>query len=116
MGMDLIGPNRWFYWNISSWQTILDVGIRHGWVPMGTGARHHTLKHDWQGSYFGNGGQIVYAKDSRNLADALEAFLAKKPSKKILKEGTDDWIFSREGRKAIREFIAFCRKGNFRIY
>jgi hypothetical protein len=107
MGMDLIGPRRNFAWNVWAWSTVLRLAQRHGWEPMGTGPHRK-----W--GYDSNDGQLVYAKDAKMLADALEAFLnAPRPRRVPKKEA---WFWSPVGKGELRKFVAFCRKGSFRIH
>ncbi len=117
MGMDLIGPHRWFQWNITGWSTVLDIAMRHGWIPMGTGPCRGVRRkeRDLEG-YYSNDGHIVYARDARKLADALETFLAQTRSRHAVRRKNEAWFWSKPGRKVIRNFAVFCRKGSFRIY
>jgi hypothetical protein len=64
--------------------------------------------------YTGNDGHLVWAKDARNLAAALQVFLGTKRPKRVRKSET--WFWSAAGKKAIRRFVRFCRKGSFRIH
>jgi hypothetical protein len=77
MGMDLYRGKDYFRWNAIPWCGILEVAMNYGWEPMGTGAPRGRLKKDWDGScnYWGNEGQLFYARDAKNLATALELFL-----------------------------------------
>jgi hypothetical protein len=117
MGVDLIGPRRSFYWNISAWSTILNIAERHGWVPEGTGPCEGSRRRrrDVEG-YFSNDGHIVYARDAKKLADALEAFLAQASARRAARRKAEAWFWTKPGRKALRDFATFCRRGSFRIY
>jgi hypothetical protein len=86
----------------------------------------------WSGDYVSNGGQIVTADDASRLADALERALDDIPdfyaawNKATEGEDGGPWIpvgenlspleaLSGENKPALREFIAFCRQGEFEI-
>ncbi len=138
MGMDLSGAGGYFFWNAGAWGELLELGKEYGWVPMGTGPRNRWFSADQPSdNYYGNDAQLVYARDARNLADALSRALKglknppirskrSKPGSRrqsIKKSGANayradmrDWFSSEEGRKCIRKFIRYCRIGNFRIY
>ena len=124
MGMDLHASRRSFCWNNRCWRELLKVGWKHGWEPSGTGPCKGSLKKDWDGTglYFSNDGQLFYARDAKNLANALESFLDAsrqiKPSKtkRVDADECPSYFFSANGRKEIKLFIVFCRKGSFRIY
>jgi hypothetical protein len=98
------------------------------------------LKADWcDGSYDGNEGQRVYARDGRALADALEraldAITEHQPKKRKRAAQSTDYLeaamlggrrpkrgkvvkkpFTASEIAAIRKFVEFCREGSFRIY
>lgn len=140
MGMDLSGAGGYFRWTNSGWGDILELGEAFGWLPMGPGPPRGVLKAEWPGgSYFGNDGQRFYARDARALADALERALeavsaGRSPVRTRRARATDyleaelsDRPRPKRGRVAVRklgpeeiaavkEFIAFCRAGSFRIY
>jgi hypothetical protein len=77
MGMDLYRGKDYFRWNAIGWVALLETGVNYGWEPTGTGPPKGYLKKDWHGSrnYYGNEGQLFYARDAKNLATALETFL-----------------------------------------
>src|SRR5262249_16320047 len=77
MGMDLCGGTDYFRWNAIGWVALLETAMTYGWQPTGTGPPRGCLKKDWDGSgaYYGNEGQLFYARDAKNLAAALEIFL-----------------------------------------
>jgi len=121
--MDLYASRRSFSWNNRCWRAILQLGQKHGWNPTGTGPCKGWLKKDWNGTglYFSNDGQLFYARDAKELAKALESFLeASGPIKLSRIKHTDGeclpYFLTAKGRKEIKNFIAFCRKGSFRIY
>jgi hypothetical protein len=101
VGVDLSGNGEYFRWTNTGWQAVIDLALSAGWEPTGTGPPRNTLKADWDGFYFGNHGQRVYARDAKNLADALERALMKTPVSE---------------RKELKDFIRFCRLGSFRLY
>ena len=140
--MDLYAGRRIFSWTAIGWSVVLRLAFEHGWEPTGTGSPKGTLQMDWCGSYSANDGQLFYARDAKRLAAALErAFdsttTPQRQNKKkmptfyepALKRlvaalgGSSDattaqtvaWLSSTDGRKKINDFIAFCRKGSFRI-
>ncbi len=103
MGMDLSNQHgQSFRFTIFSWENMLNLAIAHGWEPEGTQPWEPEDEDDcsWSGgdgsdgSYASNGGQVVTATDSRNLAGALENAQPKK----------------------FEEFVHFCRQGEFRIF
>jgi hypothetical protein len=114
---DLIGPRRFFHWNVWAWCTVLSLAERHGWVPEGTGPRRRSRakKRDVNG-YFSNDGHLVYARDAKKLAAAIDAFLAAAEAGRARCRVDEAWFWTRPGRKALRDFAAFCRKGSFRIF
>ncbi len=77
MGMDLYRGKDYFRCNTLAWHALLEAAMTYGWEPMGTGPCRGYLKKDWDGScaYWGNDGQLFYARDAKNLATALEIFL-----------------------------------------
>lgn len=95
---------------------------------------------DWDGTYFGNSFQWVTAEDAANIAQALERALEDIPDEDTVSElaarlsfelegagvrsidkelekriSVLDWFSGEEGKQFLREFIAFCRVGGFRI-
>jgi hypothetical protein len=115
--MDLAGPRRYFHWSANGWRILLTIAIHLGWEPLGTGyPRGQGRSRQRHANYFGNDGQLVYARDARNLADVLELFLKLQRRGKLPVEKRGEWFWSREGKIAVRKFIAFCRRGSFRIY
>lgn len=141
MGMDLSGAGGYFRWDVTSWGDVLELGMAFGWKPTGTGPpRGMTKAECGVGSYYGNDGQLFYARDARALADALERAVEALASKKANQPRTrkaqpaDHLLAAITGKKRpkngrvavhrfdpedlvyIREFIDYCRAGSFRIY
>jgi hypothetical protein len=118
MGMDLSGPGGYFRWTSLGWSEILDLGEEFGWEPSGTGPPRGCKKAEWHsGLYHSNDGQLFYARDAERLADALERALAAIPERQPPKKGKlKVRYFTPEEAANIREFIAFCRAGSFRLY
>lgn len=117
--MDLDGAGGYFRWTATTWDDVLELASKHGWKPMGTGPPKGTHKADWPGFYFGNDGQLIYAKDAQKLASFLEKALIEMHKSKLPEniEGTSKgWLYGSEGRRELRKFIRYCRKGSFRIF
>ena len=70
--MDLDGAGGYFRWTVSGWREVRERAQAAGWEPTGTGPPRGMLKADWRGPYHSNDGRRVYARDARQLADALE--------------------------------------------
>jgi hypothetical protein len=136
MAMDLFSEiEGWFRFDVSEWKRLLELARGHGWEPMGTESPDlepdFSPRKDWDGSYFSNDYQTVTAEDARNLADALERAIADLPnrhakdaeekSSKGAPEATgvsaspNQWLSDQAERKRIREFIRYCRAGEFVI-
>jgi hypothetical protein len=77
MGMDLCRGRDYFRWDAMGWVALLETAMDYLWEPIGTGPPRGCLKKDWDGirNYYGNEGQLFYARDAKNLATALETFL-----------------------------------------
>ena len=124
MGIDLCAKGRSFSFNNGCWAGILETAMEHGWEPSGTGPCRGCRRKDRDGNghYFANDGQLFYARDAQNLALALERFLSapnRTKPRKTRRTYADDFLpyfLSAAGRQEIKEFIAFCRKGSFRIF
>lgn len=137
MGYDLRGTGGVFRLNTSGWMDLLDLAHRHGWQPAGTEAPEYDP--DWDGGYFTNDYQIVTDEDASALADALEDALDDIPDEEVkrltvgdvlgdaapphvrdLRVANEDAnIYERwsgaQGKRSIRDFIAYCRAGSFVI-
>jgi hypothetical protein len=119
MGFDLDGPGGYFRWTAAGWADLLKCAMEYGWEPTGTGPPRGVLKADWPGAYHSNDGHLVYARDARHLAAALEQAVAAVPVRraKSHKRASDaNWLSTSEGKSAIRSFIVYCRHGSFRIH
>jgi hypothetical protein len=88
MGMDLEGAGGYFRWNLFCWGEVLTLAEEHGWMPVRTGPPVGVLQKDWDGDYFSNAGQRLYARDAVKLADALAAALKVHRSGKLAKSST----------------------------
>jgi hypothetical protein len=54
------------------WLCVLDLGVRHGWVPQGLAAPSSSAGQEWDElSYAEAHGQHVEGADARSLADSL---------------------------------------------
>lgn len=124
MGMDLIGPGRFFGWNNESWRNLLALGEEYGWKPAGTGPPRRRLASEWTGpvrmaAYNSNDGARFYARDAKALAEALARALRDIPEKKLppgREPTTPLEFFAGWGPSEIGAFVRFCLKGSFRIY
>ena len=120
MGFDLSGRGGYFRWTASGWADLLQLAKDYGWQPIGTGAPRGTLKQDWPGIYHSNEGQLFYARDASQLADALTRFLdatSKPPQakKRGRAQSSDSYFLTSAGRDSLDEFITYCREGSFRL-
>jgi hypothetical protein len=118
------GEDLWrFRWNIYHWPKLLKLAGQFGWE----------LGENWVDRYCSND-FLVTAEDARNLADALERALPDIPNEQVCAVKKIDLpggmtctafegeppenpleLFSGERKQYLREFIAFCRNGAFRI-
>ena len=116
MGMDLDGAGGIERFNNTSWCKMLKLAYEYGWKPAGTepgqwinsetGEVDEQMSPDpdeWDGTYFTNDSQWVTEEDAANIADALE---------RAVEDESDP---SDEGLHWVRDFIAFCRAGEFYI-
>ena len=113
MGMDLEGAGGYFRWTRTGWTDILTLAEQFEWEPTGTGPPKGTRRDEWTRDYSSSVGQLLYARDAKNLADALGRALKESPETWIVDSG---FLASTDGARAIRDFIRYCRKGSFRIY
>ncbi|HXE53914.1 MAG TPA: hypothetical protein VN541_12905 [Tepidisphaeraceae bacterium] len=152
--MDFIGAGGYFRFARSGWAEVRELAMEFGWHPMGTRPGRNAIRRiryalrgegkaptqieraiaryreAYHGDYTVNEGQAVIARDSRNLADALQLALHAigdlftetgertrmrcdftEPVLKMLRGFCDD-----ESRTMLRQFIRFCRAGAFEIY
>lgn len=111
------------------WHALILLAARYHWKPAGTVLHHRMTQkfqdRTWTGSYIAHRGQIVTSEDAVNFADAIEQALDDIPDfitpnkDKVLTEKSMDvyGILSGGGEKDyLREFIKFCRAGEFGIY
>jgi len=102
--------------NWASYRALLELAHEYGWQPTGTepgqwcdpetGELDSQLSPDpdeWDGTYVSNDYQWVTKEDAANIAEALERALEDKQG------------FGNEAKHWIRDFIAFCRGGDFYI-
>jgi len=141
MGMDLTGAGGYAAWNWQGWRGILELANRYGWVPAGTEPPSWDEGGPWDGrpwsrTYFSNDGQRVTAEDAHALADALKRALPDMPDEDAVahkmetiaclpdgtvlrapKRGVELSLLESfaGGQQRLREFIAFCRAGEFAI-
>jgi hypothetical protein len=115
----------------TGWTIILNLAEVYGWKPAGTRkpVRYGLFK-KWAGNYDSNDGQFVRAGDALQLALALERALADPNLPAIsdqLAQKTQAVIEQALGKKipyrlsgeielpVMREFIHFCKQGEFQI-
>jgi hypothetical protein len=136
MTMDLSGPAGDFSWDVFSWHKLLRMAERYGWQSAGTHLSEDLLQDMpdgvWHGGYTSNDGQSVIASDADQLAGALERALPDIPDADVLAphrigqgeivlapDGPEiddvDWFCGVECKNRIREFIRYCRAGEFTI-
>lgn len=119
MGVDLHGAGGYFRWTNLGWSSVLTLAEYYGWQPIGTGPPRGILKAEWSGDYCSNDGALFYARDANRLADALERAIHELPARRPKALGdveAYDFLVSKEGKRGLREFIAYCRSGSFRLY
>jgi hypothetical protein len=123
----LIGTTDYMAINVITWGLLQKLGERFGWKPAGT--KSPAGVDDWGGNYIGKDGQLVTSKDATALASALakaldnipqqEAMGGKATSKGGIKSIADvnpiQHFGGRERKKALRDFITFCKMGGFTI-
>jgi len=131
MSYDLSSPVGQFKFGNAGWTNLLILANQHGWEPQGTVVPAHRGS-NWAGNYLSNDGQVVSEHDARMLGLALERSLDDIPDQDVTAhkikpvEGftglhVDDDIspveyFSGANSKTyLREFIVFCKTGEFRI-
>jgi len=117
VAIDLFSETEgWFRFEVSEWKHLLELAREHGWEPMGTRifgrGPDFPRPEDWDGGYVSSDYQTVMAEDARNLADALERLIPDLPE---LPVGPQERFSGQEGRKLVREFIDYCRAGEFVI-
>jgi hypothetical protein len=102
MGMDLYNGSSDFWFSMSAWPKVLQLGRMGGWQPAGTLApdweyvggsppdapRCCDIYKDWGGDYCFNEHQTVTAEDARSLADALEKMLDDIPNHDVIAHKT----------------------------
>jgi hypothetical protein len=127
MAYTIIGKTGYMSVNVTAWGMLLKLSERFGWKPAGTESPAGV--DEWGGNYIGRDGQLVTDKDATALAMALERALDDIPeqaatgtrvtSKGGIKNGADvspiEYFSDRKRKKAIRDFIAFCKISGFTI-
>ena len=105
--MDLYRGKEYFRWNTVDWAAVLETAMNYGWQPMGTGPPRGCLKKDWDGgnAYYGNEGQLFYARDTKNLGTALEIFLSGPETPQLTRNKRQrESLFSRPDSRTRRIF------------
>jgi hypothetical protein len=134
--------NGGFHFNNVAWSQILCLAQEYDWEPAGTIEPYWEDEPDapeWDGNYASNDAQIVTSEDAQNMADALEKAVeditanldpdeltgrieARSPDRiRCLKPDWyltphEFWGIGNTGKQRIKDFIKFCRQGEFRIY
>ncbi len=154
MGMDLYGKGGYFRFSNSGWADVYQLAIEFSWQPSGTspslnGIRsyRYALRRDgssdlkvqqaiqsyraqYDGGYHSNDGQVVSARDAKQLAESLSTALAAVTTlftvrglrtktrcdftRKLLNELKS--YSDPDNRKMLAEFISFCEAGRFAIH
>ena len=118
MGMDLYGKGGYFRWLNYAWEEVLVIAKLGGWKPLAVTTFEGGEQHDTC-YYMYNDGQVVTAKDAKNMAAALERSLEPDMQKKLKlrkRPRFDPWFFTKGGVAYFRKFIVFLKAGAFRIY
>jgi hypothetical protein len=138
MGMDLVNDeNKYERFSYDEWCSLLNLALEYGWTPAGTAAPVYyddpeiiVVPAEWPGLYDTNDGQRFLADDAKALAAAVEAAMDdipdQRPAHKLLALGGGivginpetplNLLETFAGRKdRLRQFIAYCRAGEFRI-
>jgi len=135
MGVDLTSDSGDdFDFGYVGWSFVLELARRYGWKPQGTEPPEDLDASEWEGEYESSDGQRVTAEDARALAGALSAAiddpklhetvlsLDERDRKRVQKQVGPELAASYVGvkdfeeyRQSLKEFVAFCRKGAFRI-
>jgi hypothetical protein len=136
MGFDLTSDSgQEFQLRTSAWTFFLYLAEAYGWTKEGTQPPPGVAAREWDGLYASNDGQRVAAADGQKLADAFERLLAdadrteraREVGRQIAKDVRE--LARRDGielpesededhgidEEALRELVAFCRAGAFRI-
>ena len=118
--------------NLTGWEQVLKLAEMYGWRTAGT-LPPEDLDTEWDGDYFLNDGEVVTADDAKAIAEALTKAMDDIPGHDAMKHKTGkspkgvDYVkdgaafspfefFSGKGKKHLREFISFCRRGSFQIW
>lgn len=127
MGMDLLGKKRDFRWQIDDWPCVLEMARHYGWDGIGTKRLFSNYVDgpewdgsEWDGNYRSNDYQYVEPGDARNLADALDRFLAEVQGNTFFPPKNANhwhykWIREEGVHEYARDFVSFCREGGFTI-
>jgi len=139
MSIDLVRQPEYLSFTVYVWAEIMKFARLYGWEPAETLPPEDADEEEranWTGSYMHNSGQSVRPTDALALAEALERGLPDLPDEyaakhKAIVEETDGQptsilvpvgapispieALSGPNKEAVRELIAFCRKGGFEI-
>ena len=122
-------------WTHFAWPAVRRLAEDCGWQPHGTLAPsdwnpEREVIGAWDGRYTSNDGQLVTAQDALELGAALELAVGSKDFEdriRKLDRAVTELLQSpaisvslphdpSSWRKDIGDFIAFCRKGGFRLF
>ena len=89
------------------WLRALTVAVAHGWEPMGTSPPRD--EPNWKSrswDYAGNENQLVWARDARKLAAALERAIEGPPlSRKEQLSNLRKWLATPRGKETVGSLI-----------
>ena len=99
MGTSFVGPGGAFRISDRHWHNVVRLALLFGWKPAAP-------KDD---------PRLVEPGDAARLADALERSLPDIPDHDV--RGADGLLacFSGPAKQGMRDFVAFCRAGGFRL-
>ncbi|MCS7013382.1 MAG: hypothetical protein RMI34_06470 [Chloroherpetonaceae bacterium] len=83
-----------FYFSNHQWEETLLLAKEYGWMPLDAPAE------PWERYYFSSDGYAISARDAEALAAALRLACRAVPSNE---------------QAYLRQFIAFCQSGEFRV-
>ena len=109
MSFDFVRGKACFTLNYQTWWAFSMLAVGGGWEPTGTGPPRGVPAKTWPGAYLANDGQLLYAWDSRRLADTLEKVIAAPSFSALHLDGSriQRWLHSPAGRRDLRVYRSF---------